>query len=303
MDNLTHTLTGAVLARAGLRDLTPGAGAALVISSNLPDVDLVTWLAGSASYLHHHRDVSHGLPAAPLLALGLAAALKAAVRGARFLPLFGLSLLGVTGHVFMDLWTSYGTRALSPFDRTWYAWDVVFIVDVVILALLAAALALRGDARRRGASVALGLVLAYVGARALLHDRALAMARERLPRESLVRLAAIPHPLDPLRWRILADAGRAFYVGPLRLAGHSPPFERRDKRPEDPAVVLAREGSEIAAIFLDFSRFPWLEVEQVPEGTAVTWRDLRFERPGGTGFVTRVVVAPDGRIHSQAFRF
>jgi inner membrane protein len=304
MDNLTHTLTGAVLARAGLRDATPGATAALLLASNLPDVDLVTWLAGSASYLHHHRDLSHGLLVGPLLALGLAAALRVGVRGARLLPLLGLSLLGVLGHIFMDLWTSYGTRALSPFDRTWYAWDTVFIVDPVILVLLAGALLVRAaSARRRVASVAVGLVLAYAGARALLHDQALVMARERLPREGLVRVAAIPHPLDPLRWRILADAGRAFFVGELRLAGASPPFERRDKLPEDPAVALAREHSEIAAIFLDFSSFPWLEVEQVPEGTAVTWRDLRFERPGRESFVTRIVVAPDGRIRSQAFRF
>jgi inner membrane protein len=303
MDNLTHTLTGAVLARSGLRDLTPGGTAALLLASNLPDVDLVTWLAGSASYLHHHRDITHGVLGGPLLALGLAAALRAVVKGARFVPLLGLSLLGVVGHVFMDLWTSYGTRVLSPFDRTWYAWDTVFIVDAIILGLLLGALLVRGVAGRWLASVALGLVLAYVGGRAILHQQALVMARERLPRDGLVRLAALPHPLDPLRWRILADARGSLWSGEQRLSGSSSPLVRRTKREEDAVVALAREESEIAAIFLDFSRFPWLEVETVPEGTAVTWRDLRFEQPGRAAFVTRVVVGADGRIRSQAFRF
>lgn len=59
----------------------------------------------------------------------------------------------------------------------------------------------------------------------------------------------------------------------------------------------------MAAIFLDFSCFPWLEVADDPEGTAVTWSDLRFDQAGRAGLVTRVVVAPDGRIRSQAFRF
>ena len=38
----------------------------------------------------------------------------------------------------MDLWTNYGTRALLPFDHTWYAWDLVFIIDPVIWVLLLA---------------------------------------------------------------------------------------------------------------------------------------------------------------------
>jgi inner membrane protein len=204
----------------------------------------------------------------------------------------------------MDLWTSYGTRALSPFDRTWYTWDTVFIVDPWILALLLASLLFRGaSVRRRVAAVALGLIASYVGIRGLLHEQALAMARERLPREGVSRLAALPHPLDPLRWRILADTGDSLWSGELRLAGRSAPLTRRAKLPEDEAVAQARAQSEVAAIFLDFSRFPWLEVEKLPEGTAVTWRDLRFERPGRDGFVTRVVVGSDGRIRSEAFQF
>ena len=120
MDNLTHTLTGLALARAGLGEATRGATAALLIASNLPDVDVVTWLGGTATYLHHHREVTHSVVGAPVLALALAVVLRLAFAGARFLPLLLCSLGGVAGHVFMDLWTSYGTRALSPFLATRY---------------------------------------------------------------------------------------------------------------------------------------------------------------------------------------
>src|SRR5262245_58618727 len=183
MDNLTHTLTGLALARGGLGKTSSGATLALVVASNLPDADVVTWLAGTASYLHHHRDVTHSVVGAPLAALALAGLLRLTLRGARFVPLLLASLVGVAGHVFMDLWTSYGTRVLSPFDHTWYAWDVVFIVDPWILLLLAGCL-VAGHGRAWGgqlASVALGLVLSYVAGRALLHARALDSAEPRLP--------------------------------------------------------------------------------------------------------------------------
>jgi inner membrane protein len=140
MDNVTHTLAGLALARAGLAHTTPGATAALVLASNLPDADLLFGLQGATSYLQHHRDLSHSLVGVPLLALALAGALRLAYRKSRFLPLLAAALTGVACHVFMDLWTSYGTRVLAPFDRTFYTWDLVSIVDPWILLLLTATL-------------------------------------------------------------------------------------------------------------------------------------------------------------------
>lgn len=120
MDNVTHTLTGLALAQAGLGRRSPGATLALVLASNLPDADLLFGISGPATYLEHHRDVSHSLVAIPLLALGLAGAVRLFNRKARTLPLFLVSLAAIAVHVFMDLWTSYGTRVLAPFDRTFY---------------------------------------------------------------------------------------------------------------------------------------------------------------------------------------
>lgn len=303
MDNLTHTLTGLALARSGLARTSSGASLALVVASNLPDVDVLAGLQGTAAYLQHHRDLSHSVVGAPVAALVLAAALRVTVKGSRFAPLLLCSILGVGVHVFMDLWTSYGTRALSPFDRTWYAWDLVFIVDPFVLVALLAAILLAARVGPRAATVALGLILFYVGARAVLHTLALEEVVARVPSGGVVRAAALPTPLDPLRWRALADTGTAYWTGEVELGGRTPPLVRRDKQPETEAVVRVRESSRVASIFLDFSRFPWLEVEQTPEGTAVVFSDLRFERRGRESFVTRVLLGPDGRIRSETFRF
>jgi inner membrane protein len=322
MDNLAHSLAGLVLAQAGLGRTTRGATAALVIASNLPDIDIVSWALGTTSYLAHHRGLSHSIIGAPLLAVALALLLRLILRGSQLRSLVVCCLAGVAGHVFMDLWTTYGTRVLSPFDQTWYGWDLVFIMDPFVWALLAgsaiacALLAARGSAMAaRAASVGLGLLLTYVGARAILHAQALEQARHVLPAGGVPLLAALPSPIDPFYWKLLADDGAALYVGDIDLRRGPRPLTRREKRPEDAVVAQARAQSEAAAVFLHFSKFPWLEVRESADGSTVSWRDLRFEdvpglhryvtvAPGSRDrFVARVVLGPDGRIRSESIRF
>jgi len=298
-------LTGLALARAGLSRTSRGATLALVLASNLPDVDLVTAIRGATNYLEHHRGFSHSVVGAPLLALALALLLRATLRGSRLTGLLLCSLAGVAVHVLMDLWTSYGTRVLVPFDRRFLTWDLVFIVDPWILTLLLASLVVmrRSPQSAQIASAGLGLVLAYVGARAVLHQQALDQARAQLSGRELMRIAALPSPIDPFAWRVLADTGDAYWTGDVSLRGRSAPLLRREKQHEDEAVLRAREKSEVASVFLSFSTFPWLETFRTEQGTEVVWRDLRFERPGRASFEARVLVGPDGAIRSQRFRF
>lgn len=307
MDNVTHTLTGLVLARAGLGRRTPGASLALALGSNLPDADILFSLDSASAYLEHHRDLSHSLVGAPVLALGLAAALRIVRRDAPYAPLAVLSLVAVACHVLMDLWTSYGTRVLAPFDRTFFACDLVFIVDPCLLVLLLVALlASRRVARAsRVARLALGLMLAYVAGRAVLHAQALEAGLARVPEGHgpVQRACALPTPLHPLRWRFLADTGSTYHIGELRLRGASPALKLRRKLPESAQVVRVRETSAVAATFLDFSSFPWLSVTETDQGTVVSWTDLRFERPEREGFVARVVVDKQSRVTHESFRF
>jgi len=303
MDNLTHTLTGLALAQAGLSRASRGATLTLVLASNLPDIDILAGLQGATAYLENHRDLTHSLLGAPPLALALAGGMRALLAGSRFLPLAGCALLGVALHVFMDLWTSYGTRVLSPFDTTWYAWDVVFIIDPYLLLILLASLLLARRAGPRLASLGLALALAYVGGRAVLHARALDAILARVPASRPVVAAALPTAQDPFRWRALADDGAAYWTGEVRLNGTAEPLRRREKTPETTEVARVRASSKVAAVFLDFSRFPWLRVSRTDAGTELLWSDLRFERVGRESFVARVKLGPDGRILSETFSF
>src|SRR6266850_5582841 len=134
MDNITHTLFGATLARTPLGRAGRGTTAALIIASNLPDIDIITTAGGSISYLQWHRGPTHGPIGIVGLGLVTAAIVSVAYRiiDSRTRPQsterasvapFGMlaivSIVGVLLHVVMDLPTSYGVRVLSPFSWRW----------------------------------------------------------------------------------------------------------------------------------------------------------------------------------------
>ncbi len=65
MDNLTHSLTGLMLSRAGLNRFYPRATLLLIISANIPDIDFVTIVRGPLFYFEQHRGITHSIAAAP----------------------------------------------------------------------------------------------------------------------------------------------------------------------------------------------------------------------------------------------
>ena len=145
MDNLTHTLAGALLAQTRLREWAPYATTTLVIGANLPDADILSRLTGGkAAYLQYHRGVSHALLGVVLLAIGLALAIwvanrlrsAATRRKAPFMRLLAVSLLGLATHPLLDFTNSYGIRPFLPVSGEWLYGDLVFIVDPLLWLLL-----------------------------------------------------------------------------------------------------------------------------------------------------------------------
>ncbi len=130
MDNLTHTLTGLMLSRAGLDRLTPRAGAILMLAANTPDIDTVTALGGVYTYLDHHRGFTHGLPVLPLMALlpTLAAGLwPRRPAGFSWLYAYLLACIGLASHLLMDWTNVYGIRLLAPISGDWFRLSDYFV--------------------------------------------------------------------------------------------------------------------------------------------------------------------------------
>ncbi|MDE3155929.1 MAG: metal-dependent hydrolase [Acidobacteriota bacterium] len=278
MDNLTHTLFGFTLSRTSLERAGRGTTAALLLASNAPDLDIVEVLhGGRLAYLAGHRDITHGLAAVVPLAAITATAVwgwqrwqqrrrrgspaQAPRPGARpdasFLALLGVSVIGVLGHVLMDLCTSYGTRLLSPFHQTWYAFDFLPIIDIYLWAILLAATlacALRPAQRRRIATTALALTAGWYGLRATAHQAARNEAIAQETAQGLV--ACTPAARGPAPWLDLVSwPGRA-----------APKLDA-------PATSGAAPSScvvQTAALPTFLSPFEWRIVQRFPDAYALT---------------------------------
>ena len=325
MDNLTHSLFGWTVARAGLGRRLPHATATLIVASNIPDIDIVAGFRDGVDYLAVHRGPTHG----PLGIVGLGlltAALmslwrRVGSRGVRsrdddrdtrhFMSTWMLAMIGIAGHVLMDLPTSYGTRLLSPFVWTWYALDWMPIIDVYLWLVLVGALAVGSrTGRERAALVGLGLMACDYSARAILHHRALengasfnaaglhapCIATPTLVAHTAgalapatgsgvcVEAAALPTFLSPLTWRVIRRQSNGYELSDRRLFGQ-PPTLQSAWLPSDSGDVDRVRATRPGRVYLDFARFPIAElVSRTPSLTTVRLFDARF-----------VVMAADAR--------
>jgi membrane-bound metal-dependent hydrolase YbcI (DUF457 family) len=323
MDNVTHTLFALTLARTPLGRVGRGTTSALVLASNAPDIDILAAARGAPSYLTWHRGPTHG----PLGIVGLGLLTAWVVWAglgildkrwqpleprAPFRQLAPVAIVGVLFHVLMDLPTSYGIRALSPFDWHWFAIDWMPIIDVYLVTVLAAGLLfgrMSAAAGRRNAALALMLMSANYGVRAVAHHQALAGAPRlfgslvpsrceppapavrlidswpatvdaALPRTGarcLVELVAVPTFFSPFRWRVIAHLSDAYEMQDVDL------LDTRFRVPASERNVARRTR-----------RFPnvWTPAVRAAASTALGRTFLGFARlPAARSFVDRTGIA------------
>ena len=312
MDNLTHTLTGVMLSRAGLNRVAPQATLALALASNAPDIDIVARSWGSLTYLHHHRGLSHSLLAVPVLALAVAGLVwlldRRGRESFRWERVYLVALAGVATHPLIDFTNAYGVRLALPFSPTWYRWDIEFLVDVwvwvVFLALLAGPalgrlisgeIGARPGSGRGAAILALLFLAGWWGARDLFHRRAVAVleshiygfnpaaaaddeaaARSAEPVPPL-RVAALPSPASLFQWHGLVETEGFYQVFDFNvLRGFDPTAGRILYKPEKTPALEAALQTATARRFAEFVQYPYATVDRREDGYRVLLRDMRF---------------------------
>jgi inner membrane protein len=308
MEPVTHLLTGACISRAGLNRTTGLATLTLVLAAEAPDLDVLCYFGGSVNGFAHHRGFTHTFLGAPLVAAVVVAGVYVLYRvlsrrgwqprlAPRWGLLFAYALIGALVHILQDSTNNYGVRPLSPFDTRWYSWDIVFIVDPLMLGALILGLAgpslltliteevgaakprFRG---RGGAIFALGAWAAIVFVRDLEHRRALAALNSVTYRnEDPIRVAAYPYPLNPFAWAGVVETRDFFEMLPVDSAsGRLDPQNQAKIRfkPEETPVTLAAKKSRLGRVYLDWAQFPLVEPERLPRnaGYRVRFQDLRF---------------------------
>lgn len=309
MDNLCHTLAGAALAEAGLRQSSRFATAALLVASNLPDVDALAFF-GDLPSVAFRRGWTHGILAQALLPVLLTGALAALdrwrpprsgdARRVRPLPLLALAYAGVLLHVGMDWLNNYGIRLLMPFSGRWFYGDAVFIIDPWLwLALGLGVIVARRRMSRRPARIAVGLASLYVALMIAASFAARARVAAAWTAVNGRRPEAVmvgPVPVHPFRKTVIVDAGGYYERGaydwlPRPRVRFEPGRVPRNDR--HPAAALARLEPDFRALLV-WSRFPYYEIEPGAGGVQVTLKDMRFGDRGIFAARTMVPLADGG---------
>jgi inner membrane protein len=308
MEPTTHFLFGACLSRAGLNRTTGLATLTIVLASEAPDIDIVAYLGGSVFGMAHHRGITHtifGVPFVAALVLlvvygvyrAMLARLRLPILPTRWGRLYLCAMLGCLLHICLDFMNNYGVRPFAPFNPKWYSWDIIFILDPVILALLLlglvipALLGLIGDEvgsgkpEFRGRAAAIFVLLcmaAWIGVRDFEHRRAVvALNSLTYADEQPLRASAYPSPVNPFIWNGVVETKNFFERTTVNSnAGEVDPHSTAVIRykPQETPVTLAAKKSYLGRIYLDWAQYPVTDSDLLPDqkNYIVRFIDLRF---------------------------
>ncbi len=330
MDTITHGIAGAVIAKAGFSKRLGKTGTIVgVVSSVLPDADIVFRFLGDEAFLKHHRGIGNSLFLAIPLALIVALIFNHFSKKKAFGLLFLLALMGIMSHNFLDLQTSFGTMLLYPFSDRRFSLDLVFIIDFYYTGILLVGLILSYIWKRKGDQInisALILLMLYTGLCAINHSKAFSLISDFASKKNLniVNIASLPQPLSPFFWTSYIDTGKEIYQDFVDLRGNNPEknnsdsyigrFKSKFKSPDnieykvwqkfpDSEIVKRALNLDGVKFFLWFARFPLL-LEERSSGDLRMLRffDLQFGTiEGRYPFLYEVVFDRQGNVISQKF--
>jgi inner membrane protein len=331
VDSLTHTLTGAVIARAVDDEKIGNWGTIAGLAMGIfPDTDFVLGLFNRQFYLEYHRDFTHSLLLIPFYSLFFSWLFVRISRRPHFWSFYKICLPVLVSHVILDLLTSYGTMVFSPFFEHRYAWDLVFIIDLIFSGIIILPLLVSLFWRKRTPWICrgslFGLIL-YILFCWVQHNQAIALAKvfAKNVNEEVMEVASLPQPLSPFRWANYVETKDKVYQGLVdflrkkepesalgasffkRLNGlYDPPSNVRHrawtKLPDSPWVekALATEGVKF---YYWFARFPVVKSITSSNGThRIEFMDVRFLLPGlRIPFVYYIEFNESGRIQTEGF--
>jgi inner membrane protein len=298
------------MGRAGLNRKTALATLTLTLAAEAPDLDVFSRVRGAAFGFAHHRGFTHSFVGVPLDAVVVVGFVYLIWRlrrrshvNSKLQPRWGLlflyACLAGLSHILLDFTNNYGVRPFWPFSEKWYSWDIVFIAEPVMWAMLILGLGIPAlfslvdkeiGARQRGPRGRLAAVFALLGVALLWgvrdyeHRRAVnALEARTYDGVDPTRVSAYPHWIDPFHWDGVVETPGFFALAPVdSLAPEVDPEGRLEilYKPEETPITSAAKNSYMGRVFLDWARYPITETEKLGEngGYIVHFQDLRFVR-------------------------
>lgn len=272
MDNLTHALVGLTV-NSLLKEKNRTTFWVSLISSELPDIDILYRLQSSTEYLLNHRGFSHSLPGLLLMAgiVTLVAGIFAPKADRKKIFLLSFSCLIL--HVTFDVFTSWGTQLFYPLWDRWFYLDFVPIVDLVIIIIASATLLAGRIAAGRQRIISLCgtlLILLFLLGRFAGHQYIVQKYQASYPDARVSVMAGF----SPFEWKVIAEREGQFLSGRVSL------FEEKS-RPLDVTPVDHRDIERYMSNpqfykVVNFFRYPVYNIIELQEGRILVISDLYY---------------------------
>jgi inner membrane protein len=331
MDSITHTLTGAVIAKAIDDEKVGNWGMVAGLAMGFfPDSDFILGLFNHQFYLEYHRDFTHSLLLIPFYALFFSWLFVKLSKRRYFWSFYKICLLVLVSHVILDLLTSYGTMIFSPFFEHRFSWDLIFIIDLIFSGIIFFPLIVSIFWKRKAKWISRGSIIGliiYVLFCWVQHDRAIELTKAfaQTLKEDIIQVASMPQPLSPFRWANYIETKDKVYQGFVDFLRKELPeptskssfFEKLNNLYFPPGTIHYQSwqklidspwveralATERVKFYYWFARFPVVKSLNSIDGRhRVEFMDVRFLVPGiRTPFVYYIEFDDSGKIRLEGF--
>ncbi len=282
MDPITHTLSGIIFGKTVSKDriliLT------LIISSLLPDLDMILLLHSKELFLTFHRGITHGILALLILPLIFALIFK---KRHGFFKVYAISFTGYALHLFLDLTNQYGTKILSPIDWTSFSLSLTFIVDPYILLpfLFAVVLSIKFKKQTKFLFIlSIAFVAIYISVKVYLKSEAREFLKQKIEAH---QYRVYPLPNDFLRWWFVARHADEYITGFVDLFAERVYIDEKYPIKNDEAVKKSKEAEAVKAL-INFAKHPVAGVKKEGDVTVVIWKELSYAYLPSDRFTAKV---------------
>lgn len=286
MDTGTHLVMGIGLGGLAMVDPVVAASPAVqtavllgtVAGSQAPDLDNLLRLRGNACYIRNHRGLSHSIPAVLIWTIAITGLLQLFYRGSLpWLHIGAWVLLAVVVHVVTDLFNTYGTQAMRPFNEKWISWNIIHIFDPIIFITHIIAILLWAGGLVNPANlfpVFYLLLLLYYVWRTYAARQTVSflpgLDRQHQKGDNYIAIPTISLSI----WNIVKQSeDGVFHIGNLR--GSKLSWLDKAKCSTHVAVEKSKSDPAIRS-FLYFTSFACADVKEHSWGYEVRWSDVRY---------------------------
>jgi inner membrane protein len=300
MDLITHILIGILITGLGFK--REKAMLVCVIASILPDIDYIYLLFGSDTFLRFHRGVTHGL-----FSLCVVPILIGAVARYRYERSFAyyafIGFLGYGLHLMIDLMQEFGIKIFSPLDFNSYSFDISFIFDPYVIAIILISLFIRYIKQEKTVVITLVtflILIMYFDGRYYLKNRAEELLRKTM-NEYVYRVT--PMPFGVFKWCFVSRSQDVLKTGIVDLFMKRVIVLDSYKYSESEAEILLSKDMGQVKNLLGFTRFPYVWTIKDGNNTIVKWKDLVYTCLPGERMTATVIFDKNGMVIESKFGF